>query len=112
VPLVCLAVLLGFPSQALGRPVPMGWVGSTLHPLDPCSVLVPSPLPEPRSYVESVVRTAVAGPRTQEPEPKSFSAPAAQAYGHETPLRIGTLGGSFVSPSPLSTSSPILSADR
>uniref|UniRef100_A0A452V2N3 Tensin 1 n=1 Tax=Ursus maritimus TaxID=29073 RepID=A0A452V2N3_URSMA len=67
--------------------------------------------PEPRSYVESVVRTAVAGPRAQDPEPKTFSAPAAQAYGHETPLRNGTLGGSFVSPSPLSTSSPILSAD-
>ncbi|KAM9084578.1 tensin-1 isoform 3-T3 [Megaptera novaeangliae] len=66
---------------------------------------------EPRSYVESVVRTAVAGPRTQDPEPKSFSAPVAQAYGRETPLRNGTLGGSFVSPSPLSTSSPILSAD-
>ncbi|XP_038303841.1 tensin-1 isoform X10 [Canis lupus familiaris] len=66
---------------------------------------------EPRSYVESVVRTAVAGPRAQDPEPKSFSAPAAQAYGHDTPLRNGTLGGSFVSPSPLSTSSPILSAD-
>nr|XP_014966433.2 tensin-1 isoform X11 [Macaca mulatta] len=66
---------------------------------------------EPRSYVESVARTAVAGPRAQDSEPKSFSAPAAQAYGHEIPLRNGTLGGSFVSPSPLSTSSPILSAD-
>ncbi|XP_028339281.1 tensin-1 isoform X6 [Physeter macrocephalus] len=71
----------------------------------------PPPSGEPRSYVESVVRTAVAGPRTQDPEPKSFSAPVAQAYGRETPLRNGTLGGSFVSPSPLSTSSPILSAD-
>ncbi|XP_029415839.1 tensin-1 isoform X5 [Nannospalax galili] len=67
--------------------------------------------PEPRSYVESVARTAVAGPRAQDPEPKSFSAPTAQAYSQETPLRNGTLGGSFVSPSPLSTSSPILSAD-
>ncbi|XP_074169132.1 tensin-1 isoform X12 [Rhinolophus sinicus] len=66
---------------------------------------------EPRSYVESVVRTAVAGPRAQDPEPKNFSTPAAQAYGPEIPLRNGTLGGSFVSPSPLSTSSPILSAD-
>ncbi|XP_073734948.1 tensin-1 isoform X8 [Callorhinus ursinus] len=73
--------------------------------------LVAHRVAEPRSYVESVVRTAVAGPRAQDPEPKSFSAPAAQAYGHETPLRNGTLGGSFVSPSPLSTSSPILSAD-
>ncbi|XP_070278208.1 tensin-1 isoform X10 [Myotis yumanensis] len=72
---------------------------------------VMEPSGEPRSYVESVVRTAEAGPRSQDPEPKSFSAPAAQAYGHDTPLRNGTLGGSFVSPSPLSTSSPILSAD-
>uniref|UniRef100_A0A8C6DVC2 Tensin-1 n=1 Tax=Moschus moschiferus TaxID=68415 RepID=A0A8C6DVC2_MOSMO len=81
-----------------------------LKPHNPADILL-HPTGEPRSYVESVVRTAVAGPRTQEPEPKSFSAPAAQAYGHETPLRNGTLGGSFVSPSPLSTSSPILSAD-
>ncbi|XP_064443105.1 tensin-1 isoform X9 [Mirounga angustirostris] len=73
--------------------------------------LVAHRVAEPRSYVESVVRTAVTGPRAQDPEPKSFSAPAAQAYGHEMPLRNGTLGGSFVSPSPLSTSSPILSAD-
>uniref|UniRef100_A0A286XTS9 Tensin 1 n=1 Tax=Cavia porcellus TaxID=10141 RepID=A0A286XTS9_CAVPO len=66
---------------------------------------------EPRSYVESVAQTAVARPQAQDTEPKSFSAPAAQAYGQETLLRNGTLGGSFVSPSPLSTSSPILSAD-
>ncbi|XP_029789721.1 tensin-1 isoform X3 [Suricata suricatta] len=88
-----------------------------LKPHNPADILlhptgVPRRLiqPEPRSYVESVVRTAVAGPRTQDPEPKSFSAPAVQAYSHEMPLRNGTLGGSFVSPSPLSTSSPILSA--
>ncbi|KAM5229136.1 LOW QUALITY PROTEIN: tensin-1 [Ctenodactylus gundi] len=66
---------------------------------------------EPRSYVESVARTAVAGPRAQDTEPKSFNGPASQAYGQEMPLRNGTLGGSFVSPSPLSTSSPILSAE-
>ncbi|XP_004701842.2 tensin-1 [Echinops telfairi] len=72
---------------------------------------VPALCEEPRSYVESVARTAVAGPRAQEPEPKSFSTPAAQAYSHEMPLRNGTLGGSFVSANPLSTSSPILSAD-
>uniref|UniRef100_A0A8I3PN64 Tensin 1 n=2 Tax=Canis lupus familiaris TaxID=9615 RepID=A0A8I3PN64_CANLF len=81
-----------------------------LKPHNPADILL-HPTGEPRSYVESVVRTAVAGPRAQDPEPKSFSAPAAQAYGHDTPLRNGTLGGSFVSPSPLSTSSPILSAD-
>uniref|UniRef100_A0A8C2MKQ4 Tensin-1 n=1 Tax=Cricetulus griseus TaxID=10029 RepID=A0A8C2MKQ4_CRIGR len=72
---------------------------------------VTKPPEEPRSYVESVARTAVSGPRTQDVEPKSHSAPAAHAYGHETPLRNGTPAGSFVSPSPLSTSSPILSAD-
>lgn len=79
-----------------------------LHPTGVTRRLI---LPEPRSYVESVVRTAVAGPRAQDPEPKNFSTPTAQAYGPETPLRNGTLGGSFVSPSPVSTSSPILSAD-
>ncbi|PNJ36442.1 TNS1 isoform 1 [Pongo abelii] len=79
-----------------------------LKPHNPADILL-HPTGEPRSYVESVARTAVAGPRAQDSEPKSFSAPATQAYGHEIPLR--TLGGSFVSPSPLSTSSPILSAD-
>ncbi|XP_049979739.1 tensin-1 isoform X7 [Alexandromys fortis] len=87
------------------------------HPLQPKAKVKAiwnhraSGLGEPRSYVESVARTAVSGPRTQDVEPKSFSAPAAHAYGHETPLRNGTPAGSFVSPSPLSTSSPILSAD-
>ncbi|XP_049744082.1 tensin-1 isoform X2 [Elephas maximus indicus] len=81
-----------------------------LKPHNPADILL-HPTGEPRSYVESVARTAVAGPRAQEPETQSFSAPAAQANGHETPLRNGALGGSFVSPSPLSTSSPILSAD-
>ncbi|XP_036028652.1 tensin-1 isoform X3 [Onychomys torridus] len=81
-----------------------------LKPHNPADILL-HPTGEPRSYVESVARTAVSGPRTQDVEPKSLSAPAAHAYGHETPLRNGTPGGSFVSPSPLSTSSPILSAD-
>lgn len=86
------------------------WQGGFLPHL--WSFFVPLFLPEPRSYVESVARTAVSGPQTQDVEPKSFSAPAAHTYGHETPLRNGTPAGSFVSPSPLSTSSPILSADR
>uniref|UniRef100_A0A8C2QLD8 Tensin-1 n=3 Tax=Cricetulus griseus TaxID=10029 RepID=A0A8C2QLD8_CRIGR len=81
-----------------------------LKPHNPADILL-HPTGEPRSYVESVARTAVSGPRTQDVEPKSHSAPAAHAYGHETPLRNGTPAGSFVSPSPLSTSSPILSAD-
>lgn len=70
---------------------------------DLCPRSAPSPLTEPRSYVESVVRTAVAGPRVQDAEPQSFS--------QEARLRNGSLGGTFVSPSPISTSSPILSAD-
>ncbi|XP_077011199.1 tensin-1 isoform X5 [Tamandua tetradactyla] len=81
-----------------------------LKPHNPADILL-HPTGEPRSYVESVARTAVAGPRAQDPEPKTFNTPNAQAYGHETSLRNGTLGSSFVSPSPLSTSSPILSAD-
>ncbi|XP_063093547.1 tensin-1 isoform X6 [Cavia porcellus] len=81
-----------------------------LKPHNPADILL-HPTGEPRSYVESVAQTAVARPQAQDTEPKSFSAPAAQAYGQETLLRNGTLGGSFVSPSPLSTSSPILSAD-
>ncbi|XP_071072231.1 tensin-1 isoform X26 [Dasypus novemcinctus] len=81
-----------------------------LKPHNPADILL-HPTGEPRSYVESVARTAVAGPRAHDPEPKSFSTPNAQAYSHEAPLRNGTLAGPFVSPSPLSTSSPILSAD-
>ncbi|XP_049623973.1 tensin-1 [Suncus etruscus] len=77
-----------------------------LKPHNPADILL-HPTGEPRSYVESVVRTAVAAPRAQDAEPKSFSSSASQ----EAPLRNGSLGASFVSPSPLSTSSPILSAD-
>ncbi|XP_072473851.1 tensin-1 isoform X14 [Notamacropus eugenii] len=66
---------------------------------------------EPRSYVESVARTAVAGPRTQDTEPKSPPLLTTQTYGSETPLRNGTLGNSFGPPSPISTSSPLLGTD-
>ncbi|XP_056664024.1 tensin-1 isoform X16 [Monodelphis domestica] len=66
---------------------------------------------EPRSYVESVARTAVAGPRTQDAEPKSPTLLTIQTYGSETPLRNGTLGNSFAPPSPISTSSPLLGTD-
>ncbi|XP_017175354.1 tensin-1 isoform X21 [Mus musculus] len=90
---------------------PTGVARRLIQPEEDEGEEVTKPPEEPRSYVESVARTAVAGPRAQDVEPKSFSAPAAHAYGHETPLRNGTPGGSFVSPSPLSTSSPILSAD-
>uniref|UniRef100_A0A7N4PH31 Tensin 1 n=2 Tax=Sarcophilus harrisii TaxID=9305 RepID=A0A7N4PH31_SARHA len=66
---------------------------------------------EPRSYVESVARTAVAGPRTQDAEPKSPTILTTPTYGSETPLRNGTLGNSFAPPSPISTSSPLLGTD-
>ncbi|XP_040609283.1 tensin-1 isoform X9 [Mesocricetus auratus] len=90
---------------------PTGVTRRVIQPEEDEGEEVTKPPEEPRSYVESVARTAVSGPRTQDVEPKSLSAPAAHAYGHETPLRNGTPAGSFVSPSPLSTSSPILSAD-
>ncbi|XP_077129332.1 tensin-1 isoform X4 [Ranitomeya variabilis] len=55
---------------------------------------------EPRSYVESVARTAA---------PPSPSAP--QAYPADTLTRNGGYPGHFTSPSPISTSSPIHSTD-
>ncbi|XP_073401465.1 tensin-1 isoform X3 [Dendrobates tinctorius] len=55
---------------------------------------------EPRSYVESVARTAA---------PPSPSAP--QAYQADTLMRNGGYPGHFTSPSPISTSSPIHSTD-
>nr|XP_034354382.1 tensin-1 isoform X2 [Arvicanthis niloticus] len=90
---------------------PTGVARRLIQPEEDEGEEVTKPPEEPRSYVESVARTAVSGPRAQDVESKSVSSPAAHAYGHETPLRNGTPGGSFVSPSPLSTSSPILSAD-
>ncbi|XP_028918871.1 tensin-like, partial [Ornithorhynchus anatinus] len=65
---------------------------------------------EPRSYVESVAKTAAAGA----PEPKSRSPhpQVGRAYGSESPLRNGGWGGSFSPPGPLSTSSPVLGPDR
>ncbi|XP_009321826.1 PREDICTED: tensin-1 [Pygoscelis adeliae] len=58
---------------------------------------------EPRSYVESVARTATTG--------RGGSLPAAQAGGPEVPARNGTFTNSFTAPSPVSTSSPIHSVD-
>ncbi|XP_056664019.1 tensin-1 isoform X12 [Monodelphis domestica] len=81
-----------------------------LKPHNPADILL-HPTGEPRSYVESVARTAVAGPRTQDAEPKSPTLLTIQTYGSETPLRNGTLGNSFAPPSPISTSSPLLGTD-
>lgn len=58
---------------------------------------------EPRSYVESVARTATTG--------RGGTLPAAQPAGPEMPTRNGTFANSFTAPSPVSTSSPIHSMD-
>uniref|UniRef100_A0A8C3GE53 Tensin 1 n=1 Tax=Cairina moschata TaxID=8855 RepID=A0A8C3GE53_CAIMO len=58
---------------------------------------------EPRSYVESVARTATTG--------RGGTLPAAQPGGLEVPTRNGAFGNSFTAPSPVSTSSPIHSMD-
>ncbi|OPJ79886.1 tensin-1 isoform E [Patagioenas fasciata monilis] len=58
---------------------------------------------EPRSYVESVARTATTG--------RGGTLPAAQPGGPEMPTRNGTFANSFTAPSPVSTSSPIHSMD-
>uniref|UniRef100_A0A8D0HTZ5 Tensin 1 n=1 Tax=Sphenodon punctatus TaxID=8508 RepID=A0A8D0HTZ5_SPHPU len=62
----------------------------------------------PRSYVESVVRTAVAGGGGGKPQ----ATQTPQVYATETPTRNGSIGNSFTSPSPISASSPIHSTDR
>ncbi|XP_055668268.1 tensin-1 isoform X4 [Falco peregrinus] len=58
---------------------------------------------EPRSYVESVARTATTG--------RGGSLPTTQPAGLEVPARNGTFTNSFTTPSPVSTSSPIHSVD-
>ncbi|KFU88466.1 Tensin, partial [Chaetura pelagica] len=58
---------------------------------------------EPRSYVESVARTATTG--------RGGTLPATQPGGPEVPARNGTFANSFTAPSPISTSSPIHSVD-
>lgn len=58
---------------------------------------------EPRSYVESVARTATTG--------RGGTLPATQPGGPEVPSRNGTFTNSFTAPSPVSTSSPIHSVD-
>uniref|UniRef100_A0A8V5FNM4 Uncharacterized protein n=1 Tax=Melopsittacus undulatus TaxID=13146 RepID=A0A8V5FNM4_MELUD len=51
---------------------------------------------EPRSYVESVARTATTG--------RGGSLPTTQPVGTEVPTRNGTFNNSFTAPSPVSTS--------
>ncbi|XP_063144921.1 tensin-1 isoform X8 [Candoia aspera] len=64
---------------------------------------------EPRSYVESVARTAAAGSSGIAGKPQASLAP--EAYSTETPVRNESLNNSFTLPSPASASSPIHSTD-
>uniref|UniRef100_A0A8C3GEG3 Tensin 1 n=2 Tax=Cairina moschata TaxID=8855 RepID=A0A8C3GEG3_CAIMO len=73
-----------------------------LKPHNPAEILL-HPVGEPRSYVESVARTATTG--------RGGTLPAAQPGGLEVPTRNGAFGNSFTAPSPVSTSSPIHSMD-
>ncbi|XP_077176740.1 tensin-1 isoform X6 [Paroedura picta] len=65
---------------------------------------------EPRSYVESVARTAVTG-GCSSANGKPQASPALQLYGTETPLRDGSFANSFASSSPVAASSPMHSTD-
>ncbi|XP_071603850.1 tensin-1 isoform X17 [Heliangelus exortis] len=73
-----------------------------LKPHNPAEILL-HPVGEPRSYVESVARTATTG--------RGGTLPATQPEGREVPARNGTFANSFTAPSPISTSSPIHSVD-
>ncbi|XP_033917560.1 tensin-1 isoform X5 [Melopsittacus undulatus] len=73
-----------------------------LKPHNPAEILL-HPVGEPRSYVESVARTATTG--------RGGSLPTTQPVGTEVPTRNGTFNNSFTAPSPVSTSSPIHSVD-
>ncbi|XP_066046280.1 tensin-1 isoform X6 [Chamaea fasciata] len=73
--------------------------------------LVAHRVAEPRSYVESVARTATTGRGGTLPAAQPAAQPIAQPGGPEVPTRNGTFSNSFVAPSPVSTSSPIHSMD-
>uniref|UniRef100_A0A8V5FNX8 Uncharacterized protein n=1 Tax=Melopsittacus undulatus TaxID=13146 RepID=A0A8V5FNX8_MELUD len=66
-----------------------------LKPHNPAEILL-HPVGEPRSYVESVARTATTG--------RGGSLPTTQPVGTEVPTRNGTFNNSFTAPSPVSTS--------
>ncbi|XP_078535388.1 tensin-1 isoform X1 [Lissotriton helveticus] len=75
-----------------------------LKPHNPADILLQQ-TGEPRSYVESVARTATSGGAVPQHRP------AQAMYSNETPLSNGGYGNSVSAPSPLSTSSPIHSMD-
>ncbi|XP_064370832.1 tensin-1 isoform X2 [Dromaius novaehollandiae] len=73
-----------------------------LKPHNPAEILL-HPVGEPRSYVESVARTATTD--------RGGSLPTVQPEATEAPTRNGIFSNSFTTPSPISTSSPIHSVD-
>ncbi|XP_063144925.1 tensin-1 isoform X11 [Candoia aspera] len=79
-----------------------------LKPHNPAEILLQQ-TGEPRSYVESVARTAAAGSSGIAGKPQASLAP--EAYSTETPVRNESLNNSFTLPSPASASSPIHSTD-
>ncbi|XP_058695990.1 tensin-1 isoform X20 [Poecile atricapillus] len=81
-----------------------------LKPHNPAEILL-HPVGEPRSYVESVARTATTGRGGTLPAAQPAAQPAVQPGGPEVPTRNGTFSNSFIAPSPVSTSSPIHSMD-
>ncbi|XP_044294141.1 tensin-1 isoform X5 [Varanus komodoensis] len=67
---------------------------------------------EPRSYVESVARSAAAGGGGgSNTIGKSQAVPAPQAYSTEAPAKNESFSNSFASPSPVAASSPMHSMD-
>ncbi|XP_054827369.1 tensin-1 isoform X7 [Eublepharis macularius] len=80
-----------------------------LKPHNPAEILLQQ-TGEPRSYVESVARTAVTGGGGSS-NGKPQASPAPQPYSTETPLKNGSVSNSFTSPSPVAASSPMHSTD-
>ncbi|KAM6463780.1 tensin-1 isoform 12-T12 [Liasis olivaceus] len=82
-----------------------------LKPHNPAEILLQQ-TGEPRSYVESVARTATAGSSGGSGiagKPQASLAP--EPYSTETPVRNESLNNSFTLPSPASASSPVHSMD-
>ncbi|XP_062972799.1 tensin-1 isoform X4 [Elgaria multicarinata webbii] len=84
-----------------------------LKPHNPAEILLQQ-TGEPRSYVESVARSAAGGGSGgggSSMVGKPQTPPAPQAYNVETPVRNGSFPNSFASPSPVTASSPMHSTD-
>ncbi|XP_020660716.3 tensin-1 isoform X3 [Pogona vitticeps] len=80
-----------------------------LKPHNPAEILLQHS-GEPRSYVESVARSAAGGGGSST-FGKPQTAPAPQAYNIEAPGKSGSFANSFTSPSPVASSSPMHSTD-